>query len=195
MVVLYRLSYRGKQKTTIFYEKAALIVKCFSKQIFAPWQIRAASGSGNSAAGGLLSRKSSCPIINAMNAQELLAVNLERARKRMGMSRSRLAKMARLSTGYIGEIELGKKFPSAEKLESISGALGLWPYQLFYEAGDWEVYDKYDEIACLRARLKEKLKAILEESVRRHLGDHPAQGEAPAPLVLIGDDGNGVRQV
>jgi transcriptional regulator with XRE-family HTH domain len=102
--------------------------------------------------------------------QEILAENIKLARKRMGISQMRLAELCELSTGYIGDIELGKKFPSAENFERLSEALGLRPYQLIYEAEDWVVYDKYDNISALKTELKEKLGVLLEETIRKHLG-------------------------
>jgi transcriptional regulator with XRE-family HTH domain len=87
----------------------------------------------------------------------------------MGISQMRLAELARLSTSFIGEIELGKKFPSAENLERLGEALGLRPYQLIYEAEDWEVHDKYDHLGSLRIELKEKIDALLEDIIREHL--------------------------
>jgi transcriptional regulator with XRE-family HTH domain len=102
--------------------------------------------------------------------QELLAENIKLARKRMGISQMRLAELCDLSTGYIGDIELGRKFPSAENLERLSEALGLRPYQLIYEPEEWVIYDKYDNIAALKAELKEKMNVLLEETIRKHLG-------------------------
>ena len=102
--------------------------------------------------------------------QQLLANNIKLARKRMGISQMRLAELAELSTSYVGELEVGKKFPSAENLERLGEALGLQPYQLIYEPEDWEVYDKYDEVAALRIELKEKLNALIEEVIRKHFG-------------------------
>jgi transcriptional regulator with XRE-family HTH domain len=102
--------------------------------------------------------------------QELLAENVKLARKRMGISQMRLAELCDLSTSYIGDIELGKKFPSPENLERLSEALGLRPYQLIYEPEEWTIYDKYDNIASLKTELKEKLGVLLEEIIRKHLG-------------------------
>ena len=101
--------------------------------------------------------------------QGLFAENVKLSRKRLGFTRAHLAKRAGLSPGYIGDIENGKKFPSAEIFERISAALGLRPYQLVYEADDWMVYDKYDYISSLKTELKEKLGALIEEVIRSSL--------------------------
>jgi transcriptional regulator with XRE-family HTH domain len=109
--------------------------------------------------------------VSMARLQELLAMNIKLARARMGFSQMRLAELCDLSTSFIGEIELGKKFPSAKNLERLSESLGLKPYQLFYEDEDWEVHDKYDRLASLYHELKEKMNDLLEETVRKYLRD------------------------
>ena len=47
-----------------------------------------------------------------------------------------LAEKCETSTSYIGEIEIGKKFPSVEMLEKIAGALSVPPYKLFMKEND-----------------------------------------------------------
>jgi transcriptional regulator with XRE-family HTH domain len=42
-----------------------------------------------------------------------------------------LAELCDSSTGYIGEIESGKRFPSVNMIERIAGALGIESYFLF----------------------------------------------------------------
>ena len=105
--------------------------------------------------------------------QNLLADNIKRARKRLCYSPTHLAELTGLSTSFIGEIELGKKFPSAENFERLSEALGLRPYQLIYEPEEWIIYDKYDSISALKIELKEKLGILIEEIIRRHLDQGP----------------------
>jgi transcriptional regulator with XRE-family HTH domain len=103
------------------------------------------------------------------NVQEILATNVKTARGRLGLSQARLAEICELSTSFVGEIELGKKFPSAQNIERLCEALGLRPYQMLYENEEWEVYDKYDHIAELKIEFKEKINALLEELIRKHL--------------------------
>ncbi|MDR1624999.1 MAG: helix-turn-helix transcriptional regulator [Spirochaetia bacterium] len=101
--------------------------------------------------------------------QDLLATNVKLARKRLGLSQMALAAICDLSTSYIGEIELGKKFPSAESFERLSEALGVRCYQLLYEPEDWEVNDKYDILADLKIELQTEINKILEETITKHL--------------------------
>ena len=43
----------------------------------------------------------------------------------------KLAEYCNTSPGYIGEIEMGRKFPSTELIEKIAGILRIEPYHLF----------------------------------------------------------------
>ncbi|GAB4369107.1 MAG: hypothetical protein Kow009_05750 [Spirochaetales bacterium] len=101
--------------------------------------------------------------------QTIVGNNIKRARLRLHLSQSQLAERSGLSASFIGEIEGGKKFPSAENLERIAKALGLKPYQLLYEEEEWEVYDKYSTITSLYQELREKLNTDLEETIRKHI--------------------------
>ena len=65
------------------------------------------------------------------NLRELLAYNMKENRNRLGLSQSRLAERACLSTQYIAMIELARKFPTPEILEKIASALEIDPPELF----------------------------------------------------------------
>jgi transcriptional regulator with XRE-family HTH domain len=65
------------------------------------------------------------------NIREILARNLKENRRKCGVSQSKLAEMADLSTHYIAMIELSRKFPSSETLERMAAALGIETHELF----------------------------------------------------------------
>ena len=52
-------------------------------------------------------------------------------RKVRRISQTQLAGLCDSSTGYIGEIETGKRFPSVKMIERIAGALGIESWNLF----------------------------------------------------------------
>ena len=91
----------------------------------------------------------------------LLAHNMKEARHRLRYSQEHLTFECGLSVSFIGEIELGKKFPSPKNFEKIAKALHLKPYELLLEA-KVEVEDKDielmvcddDELITLMARVK-----------------------------------------
>ena len=66
-----------------------------------------------------------------MTIQELFIVNLKAYRKLQKISQTQLAELCDSSTGYIGEIESGKRFPSVKMIERIAGALGIESWHLF----------------------------------------------------------------
>ena len=55
-----------------------------------------------------------------------------------GISQMKLAELCDSSTGYIGQIEIGNKFPSIEMIGKLSSALSIKPYMLFLDESDEE---------------------------------------------------------
>jgi transcriptional regulator with XRE-family HTH domain len=68
---------------------------------------------------------------NIMNLRELLAYNIRKKRRLLGISQAKLAEKADTSTQYVAMIELTRKFPSPEMLERIASALELEAQELF----------------------------------------------------------------
>ena len=66
-----------------------------------------------------------------MTIQELFIANLKEYRKDLKISQMKLAEICESSTGYIGEIESGKRFPSVAMIERIANALAIESYYLF----------------------------------------------------------------
>ena len=63
--------------------------------------------------------------------RSLLAYNIKKARKTLGISQEKLADKVETSTHYISQIEQKNKFPSPEMLERIAAALEIDSPQLF----------------------------------------------------------------
>jgi transcriptional regulator with XRE-family HTH domain len=61
----------------------------------------------------------------------LLAHNMKEQRRTLGITQVQLAEKVQTSTHYIGQIELGNKFPTPEMLERIAAALEIDSPQLF----------------------------------------------------------------
>ena len=66
--------------------------------------------------------------------RHILASNIRERRYVLGLSQAKLAEAADIATAYIAMIELEKKFPSADVLERIAGALKIDPTELFSKA-------------------------------------------------------------
>jgi transcriptional regulator with XRE-family HTH domain len=91
----------------------------------------------------------------------LLARNMKRCREILVLSQMKLADRVGCSTTLIGNIEIGKRFPSAENLNKIAAALDIPPSELFAEES--AAIDRMQTTQELRARLEKKvLKAIGE---------------------------------
>jgi transcriptional regulator with XRE-family HTH domain len=61
----------------------------------------------------------------------LLAQNIKEKRGILGISQAKLAERVKTSTHYIGQIEIGNKYPTPEMLERIAAALEMDSPQLF----------------------------------------------------------------
>jgi transcriptional regulator with XRE-family HTH domain len=54
-------------------------------------------------------------------------------RKKEGLSQMKLAELCNTSPTYIGEIEVGKKFPSMDMVERIAAILRIKPHYFFMD--------------------------------------------------------------
>ena len=68
-----------------------------------------------------------------MTLQQLFIANLKKVRKERGMSQMTLSGLCDTTSTYIGQIEMGRRIPSFEKIEKIAAALEIAPGQLFSE--------------------------------------------------------------
>jgi transcriptional regulator with XRE-family HTH domain len=74
-----------------------------------------------------------------MRLRDLFIVNLKKYRKIREVSQMKLAELCDTSTSYIGQIEIGNKFPSIEMIEKISKSLQIQPYLLFLDEDEADV--------------------------------------------------------
>jgi len=65
------------------------------------------------------------------NIKEILAQNLKENRRKLGITQPILAERAGLSTHYLGMIEIGRNFPTADVLERLANALEINSNELF----------------------------------------------------------------
>jgi transcriptional regulator with XRE-family HTH domain len=75
--------------------------------------------------------------LKVMILQQIFISNLKKKRKEHGISQMKLSEMCNTTSNYIGQIEMGRRIPSFEKIEKIAAAFGIAPYELF--AHDIEV--------------------------------------------------------
>lgn len=101
--------------------------------------------------------------------QNILRANVKKARKELGYSQMKLAELCGVSTSFIGEIELGRKFPSAATLQKLTDALGLQPFQLFLEEADWAEFEKYNVLTTLFRELRQRLDEDVTETFQKYI--------------------------
>jgi len=90
--------------------------------------------------------------------RDILAFNIKKYRKILGMTQPQLAEKADVSTHYIAMIETCNKYPKPEMLERLAKALEIKPNQLFSSA------DNYDEAI-------ERLHQIIITDMRQAISD------------------------
>ena len=109
------------------------------------------------------------------NLRDLLAFNMKERRRKLGISQAKLAEKADLSTQYVAMIELGRKFPSPEKMELIACALEIDTPELFSMPPSVEAVLQYRQLilADLEKTIREManvaVKASVEQLVESHL--------------------------
>lgn len=65
------------------------------------------------------------------NIKKHVGSNIKYYRTNRGISQAKLAEMVDMATNYLGLIENGKKYPSAEMLEKIAASLDIDSTDLF----------------------------------------------------------------
>lgn len=110
--------------------------------------------------------------------QALLAKNLKATRKKLGYSQMKLAEICKISTSFIGEIEIGRKFPSPKTLQLLARALGLKPYQLFFDNEDWQNFERFKTLSNFSSALKYRLVSDIEELTT----DFLSHGDSGTPI-------------
>jgi len=66
-----------------------------------------------------------------MTLKQVFIRNLREYRRKEGLSQMKLAEFCDTAPSYIGDIEIGRRFPSIEMIEKIAGVLRIEPYHFF----------------------------------------------------------------
>jgi len=87
-----------------------------------------------------------------MDLKNTLISNMRKIRNSRGLSQMKLAEMCDTTTNYIGEIEIGRRFPSIKLIEKIGQVLNVEPYQFFIKEIN-ESQGEINDIVNLLAKL------------------------------------------
>jgi transcriptional regulator with XRE-family HTH domain len=90
-----------------------------------------------------------------MDLKQVFIKNLRKFRNDKGLSQMKLAELCNTAPSYIGEIEIGRRFPSLKLIEKIGEILNVEPYRFFInETG--ENLTEFDEMINLIAKLPDQ---------------------------------------
>src|SRR5271157_3927945 len=67
-----------------------------------------------------------------MNIKRILGENIKKYRKMVGLTQDQLAEKLEVGPKHLSNIEIGRKFVTAELLEKLSSILKVSPSSLFY---------------------------------------------------------------
>ena len=108
-----------------------------------------------------------------MSLQEIFITNLRKYRKQQGISQMTLSNMCDTSTNYIGQIEMGRRIPSFEKIEQFAAALNITPSMLFTEPENKNIREKKDStkdyLQKMPANIKKELQSRLFAQIKANI--------------------------
>jgi transcriptional regulator with XRE-family HTH domain len=95
-------------------------------------------------------------------------------RKKEGLSQMKLAERCNTSHTYIGEIEVGKKFPSMEMVEKIAAILRIQPHHFFIDRAEQNAginsESAYPRLpASMKKEIRSELSFSMNELIREIL--------------------------
>ena len=101
-----------------------------------------------------------------MTLQQVFIANLKKFRKEQGISQMTLSEMCDTTSNYIGQIEMGRRIPSFEKIEKIAKALKIPPGRLFV---DESAEEKGEEKLGAKEYLQKMPASVKKELISRLL--------------------------
>jgi len=104
------------------------------------------------------------------NIKEILARNLKKNRRRLGITQPELAERAGLSTHYLGMVEIARNFPSADVIERLATALGIKSNELFSVADHPEMAMEQLQQAIL-GNLSHEIENALDKAIEKRGGN------------------------
>ena len=112
-----------------------------------------------------------------MTLKQVFIHNMKEFRKKEGLSQMKLAEYCNTSPTYIGEIEVGKKFPSMEMIEKIAAILRIKPFYFFIDRTEQNTETNMDTIypklpKSMQNEIRNKLNLSVNELIREILEEY-----------------------
>ena len=105
-----------------------------------------------------------------MSLKENFIKNLKKFRKIQGISQAKLADLCVTDLSYIGQIEMGKRFPSIKLIEKIAAVLKIDAYRLFMDESGIQ-YGDLDEENNFLLRIPPKIRNGMIKRLSEALND------------------------
>jgi len=103
-----------------------------------------------------------------MTLKQVFIQNLKRFRKNEGLSQMKLAECCNTATSYIGDIEIGRRFPSIDLIERMAHVLRIEPYHFFKNQTD---NNSVSDTESLFPRLPNSMKKQIKTQIKIQI-DH-----------------------
>jgi transcriptional regulator with XRE-family HTH domain len=108
-----------------------------------------------------------------MTLQQIFIANLKKIRKERGFSQMTLSEKCDTTSNYIGQIEMGRRIPSFEKIEKIAAALEIAPGELFMHKAAGKTAEKKpstkEYLQKLPQNIKKEISARLLSAITREI--------------------------
>jgi len=108
-----------------------------------------------------------------MTLQEIFISNLKKFRKERGYSQMTLSERCDTTSNYIGQIEMGRRIPSFDKIEKIADALEIPSYKLFIceseEKSKEKILKTRDYLNEMPAKVKKEIISHLTAAVKKDI--------------------------
>jgi len=109
-----------------------------------------------------------------MTLQQIFIANLKKFRKERGFSQMTLSERCDTTSNYIGQIEMGRRIPSFEKIEKIAAALEIPYHELFVtdiiEKKAQQKMETDEYLKKMPAHVKRELIARLTAVLKKDIG-------------------------
>jgi transcriptional regulator with XRE-family HTH domain len=110
-----------------------------------------------------------------MTLKQTFIKNLKNFRKKRGLSQMQLAEYCDISSVYISEIEIGKKFPSIGVIEKIAFILKVEPYLLFKNQKKDNFVKTSEEKSHLPYYVNKQLQKQLKTYIKKQIDQSSSQ--------------------
>ena len=111
-----------------------------------------------------------------MTLKQVFIQNLREFRKKEGITQMKLAEYCNTAPSYIGDIEIGRRFPSLELIEKMADILRIEPYYFFKKQAENNVDSETESIFprlpnSMKKQITTQIKTQLDRSTNEILSE------------------------